>query len=249
MLAARKSSFLNALLYRVLMLSAVQGAFHSVYVRQASPPPPANDRVLLYANHCSWWDGHMAMILNECLWHRDAHIMVEDTQLERYQFFRYLGAFSVNRQSPRAAALSLRYAGELLKAAPNRLLLIFPQGQIQANDVRPLRFFTGVGHIAHNAASCLAYPLALRLEFIGEQKPEAFLSIGQPLAVETPAPPAKELTHRMQTALEAELDQLRADIIAREFSTFTPLVKGAWSINRVWDAVRGKPQIKPLGPV
>ena len=51
----------------------------------------------------------------------------------------------------------------------------------------------------------------------------------------------------MQAALTQELDQLREDVVAYRFESFKPLVSGGWSINRLWDAVRGKGQIKQVG--
>ena len=78
----------------------------------------------------------MAMVFNEQIWRREGYVIVEDIQLERYPFFRYLGAFSVNRSDARKAVTSVRYAANVLKNGPNRLLLIFPQGEIRANDAR-----------------------------------------------------------------------------------------------------------------
>ena len=50
-------------------------------------------------------------------------------------------------------------------------------------------------------------------EFVGEQKPEAFMSIGAP-AIFTRAelPTAKAIAATLETTLTCELDQLRADV-------------------------------------
>jgi chlorobactene lauroyltransferase len=249
MLVQRKNRVLNALLYRALILSAVRQGFHTVYYRQnAAAPSHDGPPVILFANHSAWWDAHMVMVFNEQVWHRDGYVMVEDVQLSRYQFFRYMGAFSVSRTNPRTAVASIKYAADLLRISPNCVLLIFPQGEILANDLRPLRFFRGVGNIARESAPCLAYPLALRYEFIGEQKPEAFISVGAPLQIEAASTTTKDLTNEMTNRLAIELDLLHADIVARDFSRFTPLVRGSFSINRLWDTVRGRRQFKSLGP-
>ncbi len=249
MLTAQKNSFLNALLYRLLIRSAVRQSFHGVYYRQNSPTPSHDGPpVIFFANHSAWWDAHLAMVFNEQIWRRDAYVMVEDAQLRRYPFFRYMGAFSVSRTNPRAAAASMKYAARLLRAEPNRLMLIFPQGEIQANDLRPFKLFRGTGAIARESAPCLAYPLALRYEFIGEQKPDAFISIGSPIHIETSSTTAKDLTEEMTLRLTTEMDQMREDVIARNFSGFTALLRGSLSINRLWDAVRGRSQIKSIGP-
>ncbi len=174
--------------------------------------------------------------------------MMEDTQLMRYPFFRYAGAFSVDRHNPRSGVESINYIAGVLKARPGRCLLMFPQGELRANDVRPLGFYTGIGHIVKRTGNCLAYPVALRYEFVGEQQPEAFISIGEPQVFGAAEEKPKDIARRMEPALTAELDRLREDVVARRFGSFTILMSGAWSVNRLWDAIRGRPQIRQLGP-
>jgi 1-acyl-sn-glycerol-3-phosphate acyltransferase len=248
MLPAKKSPFWNKVIYSVLMKPALRGSFHAVHYRQAQPLPP-DLPVILFGNHSAWWDGHLPLAANEERWHRDGYVMVEDTQLARYGFFRYAGAFSVNRHDGRSAMQSVAYAVDKLTEAPNRMLLIFPQGEILANDVRPLKFFPGIGHIVKKAAQAgpvALLPFALRYEFIGEQKPDAFISVGAPVIAIAPVD-AKVITAQMEAALTHELDCLREDITAYRFGSFETLVAGAWGINRIWDAVRGKGQIKEVG--
>jgi 1-acyl-sn-glycerol-3-phosphate acyltransferase len=192
------------------------------------------------------------MMANEERWGLDGYVMVEDTQLTRYPFFRYCGCFSVNRADGRSAMQSVTYAADMLTGESERFLLIFPQGEILANDRRPLKFFSGAGHIVKKALArapeCWLYPMALRYEFIGEQRPDAFLSLGAPLLYQaTERVDAKAITAHMEHALTRELDRLRDDVVAYRFSDFETLIEGEWSINRLWDAVRGKRQITQVG--
>ncbi|MFN4293207.1 MAG: lysophospholipid acyltransferase family protein [Thermoflexales bacterium] len=261
MLTARKNPLLNRLIYAFLIKAPLKSAFHRVYLRQAAPPPgPDSPPLIMFGNHSAWWDAHLAMALNEECWRTDGYVIVEDIQLSRYGFFRWCGAFSVNRRDPRSAVESLNYAVSLLTAASRRgaaprALLIFPQGEIRANDVRPLTFYQGAGRIASKTAqqvgACALYPIALRYEFIGEQKPDAFISVAQPFVVRkedgADALDPRRITARMERALTEELDRLRDDVVAYRLASFTPLIQGAWSINRIWDAVRGKEQIREVG--
>lgn len=248
MLPAKKSPFWNKVIYATLMKPALRGGFHAVRMAQAEAWP-AEMPVIVYGNHSSWWDAHVPMAANEERWRRDGYVMVEDKQLARYGFFRRCGAFSVSRSDGRSAMQSLAYAVARLTEAPNRMLLIFPQGEILANDARPLNFSTGVGHIVKKVAQAgpvALVPFALRYEFIGEQKPEAFLRVGAPAVVAGPVD-AKAITAHMEAALTDELNRLRDDVVAYRLDGFEALVAGAWSINRIWDAVRGKNQIKEVG--
>lgn len=248
MLPAKKSPFWNRVIFSLLMRPALRGGFQAVHYHQAQPFP-IDMPVIVYGNHSSWWDAHLPMTANETRWHRDGYVMMEDTQLSRYGFFRYCGAFSVSRSDGRSAMQSVAYAVERLTEAPNRLLLIFPQGEIRANDVRPLQFYAGVGHIVKRVAPATPValvPFALRYEFIGEQKPEAFMRVGVPAVVQGQVD-AKAVTAQMETMLTDELDRLRDDVVAYRFDGFETLVAGAWSINRIWDAVRGKRQMDEVG--
>jgi hypothetical protein len=110
----------------------------------------------------------------------------------------------------------------------------------------------GTGYIVKKVvargASCWLYPMALRYEFIGEQKPDAFMSLGPALRFEAGARvEAKHVTELMERALTAELDALRDDVVAYRLSGFEFLVRGAPSINRLWDFVRGRGQIREVG--
>ncbi|PJF46802.1 MAG: glycerol acyltransferase [Chloroflexi bacterium] len=261
MLTARKNPLLNRLIYTFLIKVQLRSSFHRVYLRQAAPPPGSDSPpLIMFGNHSTWWDAHLMMALNEECWHTDGYVIVEDTQLVRYSFFRWCGAFSVNRRDPRSAVESMNYAISLLTAAsrrgaPPRALLIFPQGKIRANDVRPLAFYQGAGRIASRTAqqvgACALYPIALRCEFIGEQKPDAFISVAHPVVVRkaegADALDPRRITARMEQALTEELDRLRSDVVAYRLTSFTPLIQGARSINRIWDAVRGKEQIREVG--
>lgn len=261
-ITARKNALLNRLIYLSLIKLPIRTSFHGIYLREAAAPPaPDSPPVILFGNHSTWWDAHLVMALNEERWHTDGYVMVEDAQLEHYRFFRRCGAFSVNPRDSRSALESLNYAVGLLTAAPRRSLLIFPQGRILANDARPLKFFKGTGHIVRRVVdqmgACALYPIALRYEFIGEQKPDGFISVGAPLIVRKGAPDwspdasglpdVRAVTARLEQALTDELDRLRDDVVAYRFSSFAPLIKGRRSINRLWDAVRGKGQIRRVG--
>ena len=261
-ITARKHPLLNRLIYLTLIKLPLHMSFHCVYLRQATTGPSSDSPpLIMFGNHSAWWDAHLAMVLNEECWHTDGYVMVEDTQLSRYRFFRWCGAFSVNRHDPRSALESINYAVQRLIEAPRRSLLIFPQGEILANDIRPLVFYQGAGRItskvAAQAGACALYPIALRYEFIGEQKPDAFISVGPPIIIRrddptwsrdsSGLPDARLITQCMQQALTEELDRLRADVIAYRLSLFTPVINGVWSINRIWDVVRGLEQIKRVG--
>ena len=117
--------------------------FHAVQLDRLSV---ADDKaVLLLANHFSWWDGFLMYYLNHKLIGKKFHIMILEDTVRRVSFFKYMGAFSINKNS-RDAIQSINYAAELLHD-PQNLVLIFPQGKLYANFVDKVHFEKGIWRI------------------------------------------------------------------------------------------------------
>ncbi len=203
--------------------------------------------LIVCANHFSWWDGYVAKLAERQLG-VDGYLMMEEAQLRRYFFFSWTGCFSVNRQDARSAMQSLQYAARLLKQKPRRFVWLFPQGEIAPNDRRPLVFYSGAAHLARMTSPALLWPVATRIEFLAEQRPDLFISMGEPFRIdqaETRTPGFLKLyTKRLEEAVTAELDQLRADVIASDYSSFQIIMQGKSSTNRIFDMFFLRKQIK-----
>lgn len=179
--------------------------------------------LVLYANHSSWWDGLVAFEIGRAA-RLDQFLMMEEKQLKQLFLFQRLGAFSVVRENPRAALRSINYAVEILKGKPNRALWIFPQGEILPSDVRPLRFYGGLARVVEKTGECIAVPVAMRYEFLGDFKPVAFAKTGK-TEIFANVKDAKQLTEHLSFRLTETLDDLKADIIANRANNFTNLLE------------------------
>ena len=178
---------------------------------------------IIYANHSSWWDG---LIFLELLrrFNFENYVIMEEKQLSNLFFFRWLGAFSVVREKPREAIKSINYAADLLRENPNRMLLIFPQGEILPNDARPLRFYNGIARIIEKANKTCSFPAALRYEFLGNYKPEIFIKIGKPERIEGISDfNSKKLTGNFEKRLTDTLDELKQNIILNNRTEYVKL--------------------------
>lgn len=203
--------------------------------------------LLLCANHATWWDGYIATLIERHMG-VDGYLMMEEAQLKRYFFFAWAGCFSVNRQDARSALQSLKYGAHLLKERPGRMVYIFPQGEIQPNDRRPLVFYSGAAYLARLAAPLQIRPVATRIEYLAEQRPDLFISVGTPVCIEPEEARQpdflKSCTARMEMLVTAELDALRDDLLARDLSSFTPIMHGRSSTNRIFDMFFMRKQIR-----
>ncbi len=188
---------------------------------QASSTSP----LVLYANHASWWDGLVTFQAGHYAG-LDQFFMMEEKQLREYPLFRRLGCFSVVRDDARLALRSIQYAADLLNDT-NRALWIFPQGELAANDLRPLKLFSGAARIINRCGRDVvrAAPVAMRFEFLDDFRPEAFLKVGTPDIIEASKHSnAKQLTARFEHRLTAELDALRDDVKHRNFAGYDEII-------------------------
>lgn len=238
-LTARKTPLIEALIYRTLVRPALRRAFQRVALWSAEPGFTPDLPALIYANHPSWWDGYIAFLLAREHWRCPGYLMMEEPQLARYGFFRYCGVFSVDRHDPREGLRSVAYAADLLRGHPGRALWIFPQGLITPNDRRPLVTYAGAAHIARRAAPVRCIPMALRFEFLDEQRPEALVRLG-PAHVVSGEYDVKALQREMDRRLFCEVEQLHADTIDGTTAHYRTILQGRASVNVVWDRVRGK---------
>ncbi len=195
---------------------------------------------LAYANHSNWWDGFMAFLITHLAEGGRFHVMMEARHLERYRVFTRIGAFGVDRERPRAARESLSHALTLLRQ-PRSTVWIFPQGVLRPNDVRPLQFYSGASRLALQAReACGAVrllPVAMRYEFLQEDRPEALLRVGAPRLLDGPLS-ARDLTARMEAEVRDLLEGLRAQVTAEDLLEYHLLVDGGMSINKRLDALK-----------
>ncbi len=182
--------------------------------------------LIFYANHSSWWDGLLAFHLSHDIFRLDTILMMEEKQLKRYLFFRWIGAFSVDRENLREAAASLEYAVSEIRHR-RRVLWIYPQGILLPNDIRPLAFYNGTAYIARNLETVQLIPVVHRYEFLGEQRPEIFTSIGQLQKVEAGKSfDPKALTRVLEKNMTLDLNILREDVVGQRWHTFKTTIRG-----------------------
>jgi 1-acyl-sn-glycerol-3-phosphate acyltransferase len=192
----------------------VKGAEH---VREAAARGP----VLWVGNHTSWWDPLVVFYLSRAFFDLDGHAMMDASNLRKLPFFSRIGAFGVDLSDPADGARTLRYAARLLRGGgPRRMVTVFPQGRERPVTERPLGFRPGSAELARLAPAASVLPFALRYEMQSEEKPNAYVAFGAPLAPERSAERARSAQER---AVEALLDELDRALCADDLAAYTPL--------------------------
>ncbi|MCS6881044.1 MAG: lysophospholipid acyltransferase family protein [Oscillochloridaceae bacterium] len=235
---AAKNPVLDALLYWCFARWSLWRHFDRVWLQSHGPlPHPRNGPLIIYLNHSSWWDGYLMYVIHRVVLRGrfDAHLLMEEKQLRRYRFFRWSGAFSINRDDPEDSRRSQAYAAALLRGGRRpRLLFIFPQGKIVPNDRRPLVTYPGIARIVAQVGAVNLCPVALRYELLGRQFPEAFIRIGPCHRAANPADIEGTLAD-ITSRLTAACDALRDDVLALRYERFQPLLRGRRGIDELFD--------------
>jgi len=226
----------------LLARQAMRGMFARVRLREAAGNPRAAGVPLLgLANHPSWWDGYLALLVARH-YGLPRYLMMDEPQLRRYGFFRWAGCFSVDRADPRESARSVAYAAHLLTTAQTPIVWLFPQAEITPADARPIAVQGGAAHVLRRATAggyAVGWlPVAWQYEFRGEQHPEAFIRVGAVEIVNAAdTRDTRALTARIAAALIREADSLRDDLAADDVRAYGTVLHGAGGVNDRWDRV------------
>jgi 1-acyl-sn-glycerol-3-phosphate acyltransferase len=145
MIRPQKNSLIHWFFHHYI-LWIVRRNFYGV---KFEPVTIAKDKaILLLANHFSWWDGFLMYHLNHQLLGKKFHVMILEDTARQVSFFKYMGAFSVNKNSKDMMA-SLDYAAGLLND-PQNMVLIFPQGKLYSNFTGQVIFQKGLKKIINS---------------------------------------------------------------------------------------------------
>lgn len=236
---ARKTPW-GELLVWALVRTSLQRMFVRVRLRTLGDDPRASVLPLLViANHPSWWDGYLALLLSRHFGVR-RYLMMDAAQLKRYGFFAWAGCFGVERSDARDVARSIAYAAALLQQAKPTWLWLFPQATITPPQARPLTIHAGAAHILRRATAggrtIGVLPVAWHLVFRGEQHPEVVMLAGDVRIMdEARAMDIAAGTACLTDALVSVMDGLAGDIVRDDLTAYHTILGGRIGINDRFD--------------
>ncbi len=214
-------------------------SFHAVRLSGTLPFEPGP--LVIFANHPSWWDGEIFAWLSATAFNGwRAFAPIDAAMLERYRFFRKLGAFGVTRGH--AGASIFLDVAEAVLARDDGLLLVNAEGRFRDVRDRPLQVAPGLTHLAKLAPDARFVPLAIEYAFWDERRPNLFLRFGEGISAD-----AIHATRGavLGVSLAATMDALAEDVVARDPVRFTTLLAGRTRIDPIYDAWRrGKALIR-----
>ncbi len=213
-------------IFHIYVMRLMKRHFHTFHLFGDLPQPDPNLPMLLIPNHSTWWDGFFVYLLNEEILKREIYLMMLDSQLSKYKFFARVGAYGIEPGDKKKVLKSLAYTVELMQKL-NTMVCIFPQGELFPWGKRPLNFKKGIELIIKKYSQPVnILPLAMRTEYIGEQRAEVFFLFGKNYIVNTQNFHGSNWLEEIEEKL---LDNLAKRIHNREKGT--QLLSGSRSIN------------------
>ncbi len=225
MIYARSSRWFKKLFFLYQNLYLLPKFFHTVCVKGTVEAPTTQPTVYI-GNHSSWWDGLLLFQLTQLYSKRNHYVMMEEEQLRSFRFFSKLGAFSIYKKRPRAVMASLHYAADLLQQT--QCVWVFPQGDIQPLEKRPLAFQSGLAYLLKHVPEAVVKPVTFYYAFDSEQKPTASVWFGEPIQQSWQDLPKKEGMGMLQEQLEAQLNAHRQIVLSHpnyKEKAFRPALK------------------------
>jgi 1-acyl-sn-glycerol-3-phosphate acyltransferase len=232
-----------------VMRRQVARGFRALRVaRPGLPVLPPSRPTIVYANHPSWWDPAIFIVLADALFPGRAGFgPMEAEALERYPFMRRIGIFGVTPGSPRGAARFLRIGAHVL-SDPRRMLWLTAQGRFADPRARPVTLQTGLAHLMARVPGAVAVPLALEYPFWSEKRPEALAAFGAPVTADGTGVASLHAT--LTQALEVTQDDLARHAMARDPAAFERVLGGRAGVGGVYggwhrlrDGLGGRPHI------
>jgi 1-acyl-sn-glycerol-3-phosphate acyltransferase len=232
--------------------------FHAVRLSQAQRPDPMAIRgkpLIVYFNHPSWWDPLICLRLAEQLFPDRKHYAPLDAAvLSKDLVFGRLGFFGVELDSARGARRFLTLSQRAL-SRPDSALWIAAEGRLTDPRVRPVRLRSGIGHLAVRVRQAVLLPLALEYPFWEQRAPEALARFGEEIPAGEAGLKATDWTAVLETRLQAAMDALAADSLARDPSRFDLLPgspAGGGGVSYTWRRLKARfrgerPQPEPGG--
>ncbi len=214
--------------------------FHAVRVsRTGAVPGFESGPLVVVANHPSWWDPLVGLVISEFMHPGRVHYCPMDVNgLRQYPFLERLGFFPLEVGTGRGSLDFLRRS-EAILSRPESVLWITAQGKFVDPRERPVTLKQGIGHLAYRLSAATVVPLALEYPFWNNRCPEALVRFGQRISItgrrsETP----RAWTERIQQALEQTLEDLAMEARRRNPAAFVTLVGGSSGVGGIYDTWR-----------
>lgn len=199
--------------------------FNGLRIALDGPPPILDGPTVFYANHPSWWDPIVMLLLLRSQYPSwRFHGPIDAAALERYPWLERVGFFGVESGTMAGASRFLG-AGAALLEHDRAGLATAAQGRFTDARQRPVELKRGLSVLLRQNASVQAFPLAIEYGFWNERLPEILVRFGR-FPVAAHGRRSEAIHVELESSLERAQDALSTSAIARDPSAFDCLIEG-----------------------
>jgi len=167
------------IVFDIYLNRLLKKSFLDFRIINALPKLDKSKSLIITPNHFSWWDGFFIYWANKKLFSRKLFVLMLEEQLKRYWFFKKLGCYSIDLNDSRKMTVSLKYTMDLL-LKPNNLVAIYPQGEIQSYEQRPVNLRDGIDFLAKKSkVDFQILPVAFKIHYTNERLPIVYARFGK----------------------------------------------------------------------
>lgn len=131
------------ILYDIYITRLLKKNFNRFLLTNDFPMIDPGSALIITPNHFSWWDGFFIDYFTRKFLKRNIFLLMLEEQLKHFWFFKKVGAYSINPESPKSIAETFNYTIEVLDSHEN-FVVYYPQGKIEAYDKRPPELKPGI---------------------------------------------------------------------------------------------------------
>lgn len=154
-------------------------SFYDFRIINQLPNIDPSKSLVMAPNHFSWWDGFFVYWLNKKVLNKKLYVMMLEEQLKRYWFFKKLGCYSIDLNDSKKMITSLKYTLDLIQNADNAITM-YPQGEIQSYEQRPIQLKDGIDFIAKKSKiNFQIIPVAFKIHYTNERLPIIYTRFGK----------------------------------------------------------------------
>ena len=197
-------------IFDIYLKRLLKKSFYDFRIINDLPQIAKSKSLIVTPNHFSWWDGFFIYWLNKKMLNRKLYVLMLEEQLKRYWFFKKLGCYSIDLNDNRKMITSLKYTLDLIPKTKN-LITIYPQGEIESYEQRPIKLRDGIDFLARKSESDFQImPIAFKIHYANERLPIVYARFGKLLN-------SKDVADKSQLFKDEFINNL--DLINSEYST------------------------------
>jgi 1-acyl-sn-glycerol-3-phosphate acyltransferase len=166
------------ILYDLYIKRILKKSFSHFYLSNKLPNIPYDKALIITPNHISWWDGFFIDYVTKNTLNRKIHLMMLESSLNKFWFFKKVGAYSIDPENPISIIETFNYSRDILEEKKN-FVVSYPQGEIESFEKRPLSLKYGIKSLIRPIKSnVIVLPVGFKIEYYEERLPAVICRFG-----------------------------------------------------------------------